>query len=144
MTSKADYTRYEYRKEGDNVTLYRMHFSGGDLVGLDTPKKEQVVFSESGELGLLFEFDPEDVTKSILWAHGKSNEVESVYQEISEPMLPDSKENTHLVLLKGRFSVTELNRMLNIEGYVGTWYSTLIPITQNSRQKNKKKELSRL
>lgn len=96
------------------------------------PRKTRPAFACEDEIALLFDFDPKDPDRSELLKHGAPADVQKCYLAIEktapafESILKES--NRTLVFIKGRFSVIELNKMINIPGYVGTWYSTLIQV----------------
>lgn len=129
MSTSLTYAVYEYAREGDLTRLQRQEFEVDQFRGLDTPLKEETVFETKGEIALLFDYNSKCPHESVLLKHGDIDLVEEAwksYKPLGEAIKKAGQGS--LVFLKGQFSVSELNKMLNIAGYVGTWYATIIPV----------------
>lgn len=137
MIAAEHFNQLSYQNQGGLILLVQKRYPKAALVGLDEPLQESTIFETSGEIGVLFDYNTERVHESVLLKHGTAEEVEKHYDSIKKPKIKD--EPRPLVFVKGQFSVIELNKMINISGYVGTWYSTLIDIGRHSdvRPKNR-------
>lgn len=129
MPRPDTYSIYEYQREQDVTKLLKLDYRDGSFAGLDEAVKEQTIFTTKDEIALLFDYNAKCPHESVLLKHGELSSVESAWQK-HKPLGEALKKagESQLVFVKGQFSVSELNKMINIAGYVGTWYSTMINI----------------
>lgn len=143
MRHPNTYSEYEYSSDQGVTRLKRKEYESGGLAGPDDPAKEEMIFETKGEIALLFDYNSKCPHESVLLKHGDPEVVSATWQA-SKPLGEALKRagESQLVMLKGQFSVNELNKMINIAGYVGTWYSTMITVDERQnlhRMRNKQK-----
>lgn len=78
-------------------------------------------------IGIAFEYTPNDPIKGTLFKYGSPEKVEAWAAQIRKKMadagLTDI--NSDIVTIAGKIPVEELNKMIDISGYVGRWYETI-------------------
>lgn len=127
MSNKYQYSaHYVYEREGAETALMKKEYRDDAFAELDESVKESLIFKTKGEIGLLFDYNEKLPNQSVLLKHGIAASVENEWKrhKIIENFLVGK--GSKLVFIKGQMSVIELNKMINVSGYVGTWYSNVI------------------
>lgn len=139
-TEKPIYAVFEYVQSQGGTRLTRKEYPMGSLAGLDEHLKEEVVFETEGEIALLFDYNSKCPHESVLLKHGDPDVVRDTwkaYKPLGEALKKAGE--SQLVFLKGQFQVSQLNKIINTTGYVGTWYSTMISVDGRKNLRDEKK-----
>lgn len=116
MTHPDKYSMLAYTQGDNGIALVQQYYRNGDVAGLDEPISGKTVFETNDEIAILFYYNEESPEQSVLLKHGTAKEV---YDFTRKAGRADE------VVISGHFQVDDLNKIINVSGYIGQFYSEM-------------------
>jgi len=85
------------------------------------------IHASHDEIAVAFSFDPTDPIPGTLHKHGSFENVNKWAQEAIAKLSVNCKDlASQITVVSGKIPLEEINRMIDISGYVGTWYKKIL------------------